>query len=304
MSIKKAGLVILSIILLFNSLILINSEIPKATNKYVNDFANILTEPEKAYLQTLLFEVDQNTTAEVVIVTIESLQGEDISKYTVDLASEWKVGKADKDNGLVILYAKQENKIFAATGYGLEGILPDSKVGRLLDEYYVPLRDQNKSKEGIIEFTNNIVQVINENKEEVLSGNAGSKNDNTIVFIILGLIIFIFIIFIIKKNNQKEKISKKHTKDSKMSKPRKFLLISGNIIWVICFIIYFITGFFLWFIIAIILMIILRALLTPAYRSTGFWLIPGPSSSSSGFGGGGFSGGFSGGGFSGGGAGR
>jgi uncharacterized protein len=91
------------------------------------------------------------------------------------LLDYWGVGKKDKNNGFLILYCLAENKIFAATGYGLEGILPDSKIGRLLDENYVPLRDSGNVQQGIIDFSNAIAQVIVDNKEEVLSGQAGAK---------------------------------------------------------------------------------------------------------------------------------
>ena len=90
----------------------------------------------------------------------------------------WKVGKADKDNGLVILYVRDIEKIWVSTGYGLEGILPDSKVGRLLDENYVPVSGTENFSNGIVLFSNAITQVIYDNKEEVLSGQAGGNSQS------------------------------------------------------------------------------------------------------------------------------
>lgn len=145
---------------------------PSPKDKYVNDFAQVLDIDQQTYLQQLYYNVEQETTAEVTFVSLESINGSDISQYATELATEWKIGKADKDNGLLILYVKDINKIWVATGYGLEGILPDSKVGRFLDDYYVPARDSDNLSQGIIEFSNQVSQELVDNKEEIISGQA------------------------------------------------------------------------------------------------------------------------------------
>jgi uncharacterized protein len=150
-------------------------QVPDYKDKYVNDFANVLSASQYGWLRSLFYSVDMNTTAEVVFVSLDTINGEDISQYSLAIADSWKVGKADKDNGLVILYVKDIGKIWVSTGYGLEGILPDSKAGRLLDENYVPLRDSGNFSEGIVLFSNAVTQVIYDNKEEVLSGQAGGS---------------------------------------------------------------------------------------------------------------------------------
>ncbi len=168
-------------------------QIPNYKDKYVNDFSNVLDPGQVEQLRSLFHSIDQETTAEIVFVSLDTINGEDISQYSLEIADKWKVGKADKDNGLVILYVKDMKKIWVSTGYGLEGILPDSKVGRLLDENYVPSRDSGNISEGIIYFSNAVSQVILDNKEEVLSGQAGQKGNDWGFFIY----IIIFIIFLI-----------------------------------------------------------------------------------------------------------
>jgi len=190
------------------------AEFPTYKNEYVNDFAGIFSSGEVLDISKMLYEVRQNTTAEVVIVTIASLEGYTSQEYATKLLSEWGIGKADKDNGLLILYALKENKIFIATGYGMEGILPDSKLGRFLDDFYVPLRDSNKTKEGIISITNEIVKVIYENKEEIISGQREHETwDAEIIFWIILLLIWIIpaILRAILKNNKKYTSKKKPT---------------------------------------------------------------------------------------------
>lgn len=167
-------------------------EVPNYSNKYVNDFGKMFSAGEVLDLQTLLYNLDQNTTAEVVVVTVNEC-GSDYDNYAMQIVDKWKIGKSDKDNGLLILYCLDVKKIVVKTGYGLEGILPDSKVGRILDDYYVPLRDSNNTKGGIISATEQYAQVILENKEEVISGKAGGNSSGNIDT--LTIFIWIFVIY-------------------------------------------------------------------------------------------------------------
>jgi len=172
------------------------ADLPQWKEKYANDFAGIFNATLVDGLRSTLIGIEQNTTAEVVVVTdneCASKGGQ--SQYAIDLLNGWKVGKAEKNNGMIVLYCKEENKIFVATGYGLEGILPDSKIGRLLDENYVPLRDSGDVQGGIISFVNAVSLVIEENKEEVIAGTAGgtggSSNPSSWVIFVIFIIIMI-----------------------------------------------------------------------------------------------------------------
>jgi uncharacterized protein len=151
--------------------------IPDYTDKYVNDFAHVFTPEQASGLRQLFSSVDQQTTAELTVLTVDTVSPLAMSQYAQEVFDKWKIGKADKDNGLLILYAKQENKIWVQTGYGLEGILPDSKIGRILDEQYVPRRDAGNATDGIIEASKALAQVVIDNAEEVRSGQAGGSSD-------------------------------------------------------------------------------------------------------------------------------
>lgn len=206
----KKGLLILGLLLLSLVFVVVVSaaDLPNYKDKYVNDFANVLTSVEVQGLREIFYSVDQSTTAEVVFVSDEECTSRGgASQYAIDLGKAWKVGKADKNNGLLILYCKAENKIFAATGYGLEGILPDSKIGRLLDENYVPSRDAGNVSIGIIQFSKAVVQVIEDNKEEVLSGQAGGSTNTEIPIAFIIFVIwmtFVIITSIIRKSRKKQ----------------------------------------------------------------------------------------------------
>jgi uncharacterized protein len=169
------------------------SALPKPLDSYVNDFGNVLNQSQEDNLRNIFYSLEQETTAQVVFVSVLNTEGEDISQYAVSLGQEWGVGKEDKDNGLVILYSLEQKKIYVASGYGLEGILPDSKIGRILDEKYVTLRDSGQVSEGIVASSYEFAKIIEENKEEVISGNAG-KSPSFIDFLPI-FIIFIFFVF-------------------------------------------------------------------------------------------------------------
>lgn len=181
-------------------------EIQNPTNKYVDDFAGVLNTGQQQELMNLFSSVDSETTAEMVFVSVSDLGGDDISQYAVELGQKWGVGKRDNDNGLVILYASDVRKIYVSTGYGLEGILPDSKVGRILDENYVPYRDAGNFSEGIVLASKAFAQVILDNKDEVLSGQASGGQKNYSFFaLIAGFLLFIgiFVYFISARKKKK-----------------------------------------------------------------------------------------------------
>jgi uncharacterized protein len=185
----------LLIILFLISLISVNAqEFPNYYDKYVNDFAHLFNNDQVNELRTLLNNVERNTTAEIVVVTLNSTYPLTPSEYRNKLFNYWKIGKEEKDNGLLILYSIQENRIEVETGYGLEGILPDSKLGRLLDENYVPCRDKKEISQGIILFTREVTKIINENKEEVYSNSNQGWNYTVLNYI---MILFPYIILIL-----------------------------------------------------------------------------------------------------------
>lgn len=203
-----AVILILGIIVITGTSFVHAQDFPKAQDDYVNDFSGIFDAGQIAHLRGVLRGVREVTTAEVVVVTLETINGEDIGDYTVKLGQEWGVGKSDKDNGFVVLYVSETNKIYAASGYGLEGILPDSKIGRLLDENYVPLRDSGNVSGGILRFVDSVSNVLYENKDEILSGESGNNFGEVIgefFPIIIWIVILFFVSYFNYKNKKKDK---------------------------------------------------------------------------------------------------
>ena len=100
---------------------------------FVTDNANIIDPVYEAKITQLAKQIEQSTTVEIAIVTVESLEGESSEMYALNLFNHAGIGKIDKDNGLLILVAKQEREYRFEFGYGLERIIDDSMEANIGD---------------------------------------------------------------------------------------------------------------------------------------------------------------------------
>lgn len=109
---------------------------PTQTNRFfVNDFAGVISNTDADTMYNLGKNLDAACGAQVVVVTVDSLDGTPIEDYAYTLANEWQLGDKEKDNGVLLLLAVSDREVRIEVGSGLEGALPDSKTGRILDRY-------------------------------------------------------------------------------------------------------------------------------------------------------------------------
>lgn len=139
------------ILLVFTCSFSYGQDLPERSNppKLVNDFANILGDQEKRTLERKLVAYNDSTSTQIAVVTINSLNGNDISNYSFLLAEKWGIGTKGKDNGVLILVAMQDKKMFIATGYGMEGVIPDAIAKRIVENYMKPNFRNNNYYKGI-----------------------------------------------------------------------------------------------------------------------------------------------------------
>ena len=100
--------------------------------KLVNDFASLLTAQEQQSLESKLVAFNDSTGTQIAIVTVTSLNGYDVADYSFELAESWGIGQAGEHNGILILVAPEEHRMFIATGYGIEGLVPDAIAKRIV----------------------------------------------------------------------------------------------------------------------------------------------------------------------------
>ena len=139
-------------------------KIPSATKEfYVNDYAGVFSDTWKEELCKAGEQLYEDTTAQLVVLTVDTTDGEDISDYAVETGRKWGIGSKKKNNGVLIVLSVSDRKVWVSVGYGLEGKLPDSKTGRLLDEYAVPSYKDNQFEKGTVEL---YYALLNEIREE------------------------------------------------------------------------------------------------------------------------------------------
>ncbi len=127
---------------------------------FANDFASVLTDEDSAKICTMGAALQNATTAQAVVVTVDSLDGEEIQDYALELGRTWGIGDKEKNNGIVILLSKSDREIYIAVGYGLEGALPDSKTGRIIDNYGTPYFTADNFSAGLMSIYNAVVNEI------------------------------------------------------------------------------------------------------------------------------------------------
>jgi uncharacterized protein len=104
-------------------------------NRYVNDFAGALSPEEKQSLEALCVQLHQKANAEFAVVTIKTLDDDQsIEEFTGALEEKWKFGKKGEDRSAIYVLVTESRKVRIEVGYGLEGVLNDAKVGRILDD--------------------------------------------------------------------------------------------------------------------------------------------------------------------------
>jgi uncharacterized protein len=133
-------------------------DLPKPTN-YVSDFAGVLSPQTVQALNSLCARVDRQAHAQIAVVTVKSLDGDTIENFATALEDKWKVGKKGTDRGVILIFAIQDKKRWIETGYGLEGILPDSKVG-VIGRSIVPALQAGNYDDAVSSAVVQVAQVI------------------------------------------------------------------------------------------------------------------------------------------------
>ena len=134
---------------------------------YVNDYAAVLTEDDKAYLEDFLKTLEAETSAEVAIVTVSSLEGLTIEEYASRLFAEWGIGQREQDNGVLLLVAPADRAVRIEVGYGVEPILPDGLAGEIIRTEMLPEFKIGNLRRGIGRGVNRISQIIRRDSRAV-----------------------------------------------------------------------------------------------------------------------------------------
>jgi uncharacterized protein len=141
----------------------------------VNDYAGVMSQEQRRSLETQLAQFEQETGHQVAVLTIPTLEGEDIEGFSIRVAESWKIGKKGFDNGVILVVAVKDRRLRLEVGYGLEGVLPDATAKTITSNYIVPRFRSQDYAGGIIAGIDAVLKVI---KKEPLPESARKKGEN------------------------------------------------------------------------------------------------------------------------------
>jgi uncharacterized protein len=172
----------------------------KANPDAVYDYANLLSSGEKAALENKLIKYSDTTSTQIVVVIIKSLKGESIGMLTPEWGQKWGVGQKGKDNGVIILLAQKERKIWISPGYGAENKLTAGIVGQITRNRIIPFFKKGDYFGGLDEGVNSIIEVLN---GEFTGQRRQSSSEGIPAGVIIFLVIFFFVLLSILSNNKR-----------------------------------------------------------------------------------------------------
>lgn len=182
------------------------ADLPEPTT-YVNDFAHVLTPAGAQHIEDLSKALHMQANARVVVVTIKTLDdGQSVEEFTAALEEKWKLGKKGDDRSGILLLVLNPHKLRFETGYGLEGILNDAKVGAILDQA-VPFAKTGDYDQALLTADQGIADVIAQDAHINLTPVAHTYHRQQapqqigIVQIALGIGFVILLFILIKTGN-------------------------------------------------------------------------------------------------------
>ncbi|MEE9425346.1 MAG: TPM domain-containing protein [Methylococcales bacterium] len=281
------GYLLLAFLLLLAFVCQAAPNFPALTGRVV-DQANVLSAQQESALSAKLAEHERKTSNQVVVVTLASLEGYDISDYGYQLGRYWKIGQKDLNNGALLIVAPNERKVRIETGYGLEGALPDVLSNQIIQDEIVPRFRNGDTGGGIAAGTQAMLDAIaGEYQASPGQGRSGSPEQSEVIPVLFMLMFFGLPLIM-------------NWLATATSTKTRFV---GPLLSVV-------AGVATWFITHVITLAIFAAVFVAILflprsgggggRGGGYWSTGGGGFGGGGFGGGGFSGG--GGGFGGGGA--
>jgi uncharacterized protein len=127
---------------------------------YVSDFADFISPRAARTMEGIAREVEEKTGAQIAVVTVKTTAGEDIEEYSGHLFEDWGIGQRGKDDGVLILVAADDHRMWIKPGYGLEGAIPDAEAFRIYSDVLRPGFREGKSDQALVTAVNLIAEDI------------------------------------------------------------------------------------------------------------------------------------------------
>ena len=175
--------------------------IPEKPNNQtsVYDYINLLPKAQSSALEQKLIRYSDSTSTQIVVAIISSTEGEDINYLGAQWGQKWGIGQANKDNGVLVLLAKDDRRIAINTGYGVEGALTDIMSKRIIETVIIPEFKKGDYYQGLNRGSDAIFQVLTGEFTEDRTFDDGSRFPKKVFFLIL---IFIIVMIILSRKNR------------------------------------------------------------------------------------------------------
>jgi uncharacterized protein len=139
------------------------------TSSWVADPAAHLAAGTRAQIDSIASALERETSAEIAVAVLDSLDGLEPADAALLLHRRWGVGKRERDNGILLLWSPPLRHIFISVGYGLEGVLPDARTGRIQDQHMLPAFRRGDFERGVVAGVSALAAAA---REETYSGLA------------------------------------------------------------------------------------------------------------------------------------
>jgi uncharacterized protein len=171
-------------------------DFPQLTGRVV-DQANVMTPESRADLEAKLKDLEDKSGIQLVVATVKSLQGSDVETYANELFRTWKLGQAQKNNGVLLLVAPADHKVRIEVGYGLEGTLTDALSSVVISSAIIPRFKANDYSGGIERGVDGIVSVLSGDTADWQPKVSVRSDQDDLGNEIFFIIFILFIIYVI-----------------------------------------------------------------------------------------------------------
>lgn len=137
---------------------------------YVSDFAGVMSASERGALESVLAELERKTGAQVAVAVVRSMRGGQVDDFANRLYEHWGIGDRRTERGVLLFASLEERQVRLETGYGLEGLLPDARCGRILDESVIPHFRGGQFGRGLTQGALAVARIIASDAGVALSG--------------------------------------------------------------------------------------------------------------------------------------
>ncbi len=158
----------------------------------VNDYAAMLSPATKQQLESVLAALEQSDSTQLAVLTITSLEGENLENFSLKVVEKWKLGQKNLDNGALLLIAKNDRKLRIEVGYGLEGVLTDLQSGRIIRDIITPQFRNGNFDQGVIDGVSAMIAVVRGEfgTQDTLDSGKKSPEDSAGFMIFLLFVLF------------------------------------------------------------------------------------------------------------------